>query len=89
MTFARTKKKKKKRLREVCFVMAKIVAEEITTLGEKGTAMEIKDKGEAHPYAFHVSGPRNVAPPNWRDLINSSWSVPFFPFNLNVSVLCD
>ncbi|EEF35737.1 GDSL esterase/lipase At4g10955 [Ricinus communis] len=28
---------------------------------------------EAHPYAFHVSGPRNVASPNWRDLINSSW----------------
>lgn len=26
-----------------------------------------------HPYAFHVSGPRNVASPNWRDLINSSW----------------
>lgn len=28
---------------------------------------------EAHPYAFHVSGPRNVSSPNWRDLINSSW----------------
>ncbi|KAJ8749386.1 hypothetical protein K2173_018876 [Erythroxylum novogranatense] len=28
---------------------------------------------EAHPYAFHVSGPRNVAFPNWRDIINSSW----------------
>ncbi|XP_023535014.1 GDSL esterase/lipase At4g10955 [Cucurbita pepo subsp. pepo] len=28
---------------------------------------------EAHPYAFHVSGPRNVISPNWRDLINSSW----------------
>ncbi|KAB5557389.1 hypothetical protein DKX38_008298 [Salix brachista] len=28
---------------------------------------------EAHPYAFHVSGPRNVASPNWRDLISSSW----------------
>ncbi|KAJ9147142.1 hypothetical protein P3X46_029334 [Hevea brasiliensis] len=28
---------------------------------------------EAHPYAFHVSGPRNIASPNWRDLINSSW----------------
>ncbi|XP_031256783.1 GDSL esterase/lipase At4g10955 [Pistacia vera] len=73
--------------------MAKVVAEEITTLGttlgEKGTAMEIKDKEEAHPYAFHVSGPRNVAPPNWRDLINSSWSVPFFNFNLNISVLCE
>ncbi|XP_021898479.1 GDSL esterase/lipase At4g10955 [Carica papaya] len=30
-------------------------------------------KEEAHPYAFHISGPRNVASPNWRDLINSSW----------------
>ncbi|KAF5765534.1 putative alpha/Beta hydrolase [Helianthus annuus] len=26
-----------------------------------------------HPYAFHVSGPRKVSAPNWRDLINSSW----------------
>ncbi|CAN0897325.1 GDSL esterase/lipase At4g10955 [Linum grandiflorum] len=26
-----------------------------------------------HPYAFHVSGPRNVASLNWRDLISSSW----------------
>ncbi|KAI3465927.1 hypothetical protein Pfo_022590 [Paulownia fortunei] len=26
-----------------------------------------------HPYAFHVSGPRNVPSINWRDLINSSW----------------
>ncbi|KAJ9550159.1 hypothetical protein OSB04_014204 [Centaurea solstitialis] len=24
-----------------------------------------------HPYAFHVSGPRKVSAPNWRDLINS------------------
>ncbi|GMH11945.1 hypothetical protein Nepgr_013786 [Nepenthes gracilis] len=28
---------------------------------------------DAHPYAFKVSGPRNVSSPNWRDLINSSW----------------
>ncbi|KAK6777150.1 hypothetical protein RDI58_023867 [Solanum bulbocastanum] len=37
--------------------------------------MENFEKGvvESHPYAFHVSGPRNVASPNWRDLINSSW----------------
>ncbi|KAK4434805.1 hypothetical protein Salat_0643400, partial [Sesamum alatum] len=26
-----------------------------------------------HPYAFHVSGPRNVPSINWRDLINSNW----------------
>ncbi|OAY60673.1 GDSL esterase/lipase At4g10955 [Manihot esculenta] len=34
---------------------------------------EIMAEEEGHPYAFHVSGPRNVASPNWRDLINSSW----------------
>ncbi|MED6143792.1 hypothetical protein PIB30_009293 [Stylosanthes scabra] len=28
---------------------------------------------EAHPYSFHVSGPRNLATLNWRDLINSTW----------------
>lgn len=72
--------------------MAKVVAEEeITTIVE--TVLKVKEKEEAHPYAFHVSGPRNVAPLNWRDLINSSWSVLFFfKFNLIVFVLtllCD
>lgn len=33
-----------------------------------------------HPYAFHVSGPRNVPSINWRDLISSNWSVFIFPF---------
>lgn len=33
----------------------------------------VKEDETHHPYAFHVSGPRNVASPNWRDLINSSW----------------
>ncbi|XP_020207777.1 GDSL esterase/lipase At4g10955 [Cajanus cajan] len=28
---------------------------------------------ESHPYAFHVSGPRNFTSLNWRDLIISSW----------------
>ncbi|KAL3638316.1 hypothetical protein CASFOL_017687 [Castilleja foliolosa] len=28
---------------------------------------------QQHPYAFHVSGPRNVPSINWRDLINSTW----------------
>ncbi|CAO2812835.1 unnamed protein product [Amaranthus hypochondriacus] len=37
-----------------------------------GTAMEINGGG-VHPYAFHVSGPRNLSSPNWRDIINSSW----------------
>lgn len=32
-----------------------------------------EDDADHHPYAFHVSGPRNVASPNWRDLISSSW----------------
>ncbi|CAN1123138.1 GDSL esterase/lipase At4g10955 [Linum perenne] len=27
----------------------------------------------SHPFAFHVSGPRNVATPNWREIISSSW----------------
>jgi len=36
---------------------------------------------EAHPYAFHVSGPRNLSSPNWRDLINSSWLVKFLISN--------
>lgn len=49
--------------------MAKRTAEEEIT-------KEVQEEGEAHPYAFHVSGPRNVPSPNWRDLINSSWSVP-------------
>ncbi|KAK2661934.1 hypothetical protein Ddye_000508 [Dipteronia dyeriana] len=51
--------------------MAKIGAEEIKTTKE-----EENPKEEAHPYAFHVSGPRNVVAPNWRDLINSSWKDP-------------
>lgn len=35
----------------------------------------MQTKEEGHPYAFHVSGPRNVPSPNWRDLISSNWSV--------------
>ncbi|KAF3793925.1 GDSL esterase/lipase [Nymphaea thermarum] len=27
---------------------------------------------EVHPYAFHVSGPRNLSSPNWRDLFCSN-----------------
>ncbi|KAI9092791.1 hypothetical protein K1719_027588 [Acacia pycnantha] len=34
------------------------------------------EEDEAHPYAFHVSGPRNLTTLNWRDLINSSWKDP-------------
>ncbi|KAM6573384.1 GDSL esterase/lipase At4g10955 [Cannabis sativa] len=46
--------------------MAKRGAEEM--INEAVTAEK-----EAHPYAFHVSGPRNVSSLNWRELINSSW----------------
>ncbi|XP_058095293.1 GDSL esterase/lipase At4g10955-like [Magnolia sinica] len=28
---------------------------------------------EDHPYDFHVSGPRNLSSPNWKDIISSSW----------------
>lgn len=30
-------------------------------------------EAEGHPYDFHVSGPRNLPPPNWKDIIRSSW----------------
>lgn len=64
--------------------MAKRGAEEITKdveeqeeEGAMAVVQEVVEEEEVahHPYAFHVSGPRNVAKPNWRDLINSSWSV--------------
>ncbi|KAI3437520.1 uncharacterized protein J3R85_005288 [Psidium guajava] len=48
--------------------MAKIISEETT---KEETSVEGGE--EAHPYAFHVSGPRNVSSPNWRDLLHSSW----------------
>ncbi|EFH54010.1 predicted protein [Arabidopsis lyrata subsp. lyrata] len=38
--------------------------------------MVVKEDEAHHPYAFHVSGPSNVASPNWGDLINSSWKDP-------------
>lgn len=62
--------------------MAKRGAEEITKdveeqeeEGAMAVVQEVVEEEEVahHPYAFHVSGPRNVAKPNWRDLINSSW----------------
>lgn len=59
-------------------VEAKLEAEEMVA-----TTMQMVESGggvEAHPYAFHVSGPRNLSSPNWRDIINSSWFVSsFFP----------
>jgi len=44
---------------------------------EKEKVVVVEKQGEEreahHPYAFHVSGPRNLVNLNWRDLINSSW----------------
>lgn len=59
------------------------------------TEVEVDSQNQQHPYAFHVSGPRNVPSINWRDLINSTWLVfnlhllklPFI-FNLHVYVCC-
>lgn len=34
----------------------------------------------AHPFDFHVCGPRNFSSPNWRDLIRSTW------FSLSLSL---
>ncbi|KAJ1383124.1 hypothetical protein SESBI_43656 [Sesbania bispinosa] len=48
---------------------------------EEGTE-EVIQQEEAHPYAFHVSGPRNLTNLNWRDLINSSWLAPISPLAL-------
>ncbi|CAL9754573.1 unnamed protein product [Musa acuminata subsp. burmannicoides] len=43
--------------------------------GGEGTKSEAAELA-AHPYDFHVSGPRNLSSPNWRDLIRSSWRDP-------------
>lgn len=49
----------------------------------KNEVLNVVEKEEEmqHPYAFHVSGPRNVSSPNWKDLINSSWLVPKSSFS--------
>lgn len=50
---------------------------------KEGTKEVVQEEEEAsHPYAFHVSGPRNLANLNWRDLISSSWWVPISYFAL-------
>ena len=33
----------------------------------------VNNASSDHPFAFHVSGPRKVSSPSWRDLLNSSW----------------
>ncbi|TKY46781.1 GDSL esterase/lipase [Spatholobus suberectus] len=40
---------------------------------EEGTREVVQEEEASHPYAFHVSGPRNLTTLNWRDLISSSW----------------
>lgn len=44
---------------------------------KRGDAQDVVAKeiveAEPHPYAFHVSGPRNLCSPTWRDNISSSW----------------
>ncbi|XP_052207515.1 GDSL esterase/lipase At4g10955 [Diospyros lotus] len=51
--------------------MAKRSAEEMAT--EADVEEGENENSHHHPYAFHVSGPRNISSPNWRDIINSSW----------------
>ncbi|XP_068669479.1 GDSL esterase/lipase At4g10955-like [Aristolochia californica] len=38
----------------------------------KTSAEQIIEEG-GHPYDFHVSGPRNLSSPTWRDIISSNW----------------
>ncbi|XP_073115292.1 GDSL esterase/lipase At4g10955-like [Elaeis guineensis] len=42
----------------------------------EGKRSEVPEVVAGHPYDFHVSGPRNLSSPNWRDLIRSSWRDP-------------
>ncbi|CAI0449171.1 unnamed protein product [Linum tenue] len=57
-----------------------LVKAEPASLGQQREAVQVLEvtplsspTPAPHPYAFHISGPRNVASPNWRDLISSSW----------------
>ncbi|XP_026662810.2 GDSL esterase/lipase At4g10955-like [Phoenix dactylifera] len=42
----------------------------------EGKKSEVLEVVAGHPYDFHVSGPRNISSPNWRDLMRSSWRDP-------------
>ncbi|KFK26716.1 hypothetical protein AALP_AA8G283900 [Arabis alpina] len=53
-----------------------MMAAAVATSPMTPTTVMLKEDETHHPYAFHVSGPRNVASPNWRDLISSSWKDP-------------
>ncbi|TVU35094.1 hypothetical protein EJB05_16963 [Eragrostis curvula] len=64
-------------------------AVEAKFVGEEDEVVEVEGGGcgggavvvaaadaEGHPYDFHVSGPRNLPPPNWKEIIRSSWKDP-------------
>lgn len=45
----------------------------------KAQTQEENPVRDHHPWDYHVSGPRDLASPHWRDLICSSWYVPIKP----------
>lgn len=52
-------------------MMSKTSAQEMVKT--EGADLVKEERESSHPYAFHVSGPRNVASPNWKEIIISSW----------------
>ncbi|KAJ6820423.1 GDSL esterase/lipase [Iris pallida] len=50
----------------------------VTTTGDQQQQQQLGQAAAAaaHPYDFHVCGPRNLTPPNWKDNIRSSWKDP-------------
>jgi hypothetical protein len=59
---------------------------DVKAVGKEDVVVEVEARGcgggavvvaaadaEGHPYDFHVSGPRNLPLPNWREIIRSSW----------------
>ncbi|CAL5202060.1 unnamed protein product [Lathyrus oleraceus] len=51
----------------------KLKEEEKVVVEDEIVVIQTQPEEEAHPYAFHVSGPRNLVNLNWRDVISSSW----------------
>lgn len=54
---------------------AAVVAAAAADSSSSTTCGVLNDNDNHHPYAFHVSGPRNVSSPNWREIIKSSWYI--------------
>ncbi|PIA41552.1 hypothetical protein AQUCO_02200173v1 [Aquilegia coerulea] len=54
-------------------LMAKGIVEERLENLQVAKVEAEKPEHHRHPYAFNVSGPRNVSSPNWRQIISSSW----------------